>query len=253
MFSRPLYPFLWLALCLAAVAWLVAAGVAVAEPAANASSPVGGRHELTLRLRYPDGRAASGVGMSLVRLPDRDVVGWQFTDNVCRSDERGECRWSVWSGLYEFVFEEGIEPDAVTLAAAGSQGLHGLGVYLDQDFTVGLVLADPLTGGAGETLFFDQSPEAALPVYRVPSLEDLHHHEDAAEEQRATAATEASDGDEIAVGSEIGVDSRGTSWPLLAAAVCLAGGGIFFYHRSLAPPTTAVATPDKTDSPQTEE
>jgi hypothetical protein len=232
-----------LTLCLALAADAQAAGTTTPEGAPG-GAPGGGRYRLTLRLRYPDGRPASGAVVSLRQMPDRDVVGWRFADNACQSDERGECHWSVWSGLYEFDFAGALQPDGLTLAAAGSQGLHGLGVYLDRNFTVGLVLADPLTGGAGETLFFDQSPEAELPSYRIPGWEDLHHHEDAAagdgaEQREATLTVPASE----PVAAETGVPvvaattapaRRGLSWPLLLTAVLLAGGGFFFFYRSRA-------------------
>jgi hypothetical protein len=257
MFSRFIHPLLWLVLCLTVVAWLPATGALAAEPAA-----AGGRHELTLRLRYPDGRAASGAVVNLRRLPDREIVGWRFADNACRSDERGECRWSVWTGLYEFEFEGNLQPDSLTLAAAGGHGLYGLGVYLDQDFTVGLALADPLTGGAGETLFFDLSPEAAQPTYRSPSLEDLYRDE-AEDAGSLLAAAETTVAAAVEPAAESGAEGRGAegrgaeggalSWPLLLAAVGLAVGGLFFYRRSLTPPETAAAVvPGETEPSQRE-
>ena len=251
-----------LTLCLALAADAQAAGATTLADAPD-GTPAGGRHRLTLRLRYPDGRPASGAVVHLRRMPDREIVGWRFADNACQSDERGECHWSVWSGLYEFEFEGNLQPDGATLAAAGSQGLHGLGVYLDRAFTVGLVLADPLTGAAGETLFFDQSPEAALPSYRVPSWEDLYRHEDAALE--AAAAAEDGAAGLTVVGTAVPATTPvpatttaaaqgGLSWPLLLTAVLLAGGGLFFFYRSRdaassdAPVETKTQTETETES-----
>jgi hypothetical protein len=201
-----------------------------------------GRHQLTLRLRYPDGRPVSGVAVSLARLPDREVVGWQFTDNACRTDERGECRWHVFGGLYEFVFAEDLQPDAVTLAAAGSHGLNGLGVYLDRDFTVGLVLADPGSRAAGQTLFFDRAPDAPQPSFFVPDVHHPHHHPDDREEDAGAViaalpqATEAADAEavattEVAPEGEAGPSNRPFPWLFVATAVLMAGAGLTLFRR----------------------
>lgn len=129
-------------------------------------------HNLTLRLRAPDGRPVVGLAVTLLKLPDHVQVGWQNADNTCYTNESGECNWQVSSGLYEFVFPigdwPGYQPDPVTLVELGEGGLNSLAVFLDRDATVGIVLADPHTRTAGDTLFFDRAPHAALPQFVVP-------------------------------------------------------------------------------------
>jgi hypothetical protein len=133
-------------------------------------------HDLTLRLRYPDGGPVVGLAVTLLKLPDHMPVGWQNADNACYTNERGECNWQVSSGLYEFAFPEGYQPDPVTLAELGEGGLHSLAVFLDRDASIGIVLADPHTRTAGETLFFDRAPDEPLPQFVVPDASDSHQH-----------------------------------------------------------------------------
>ena len=136
----------------------------------------GARHVLLLRLRYPDGRPAAGVEVSLLKMPDRAPVGWQNTDNACQTDAQGECIWQIFGGLYEFSFPAGLMPDPITLTELGEGGLNNLSVFLDQDFTMGIVLADPLTEAAGDTLFFDRAPDEPLPQFYIPGPEDARQH-----------------------------------------------------------------------------
>jgi hypothetical protein len=238
-------PFLLFALCLTAVVWPQAAAAQTADATAAQTADAtaaqtadaGERHELTLRLRYPDGRPAGGVVVSLTRLPDWTPVAWQPGRDDCWTDERGECRWLVVSGLYELLFEEGFAPDELTLAAAGGHGLHGLGVYLDQDFTVGLVLADPETGGAGDVLFFDQTPDEAQPLFRIPELADLVGGQPAAPAPTerlaaaAPAATAAPATAAPATATSQPAADGGWNWPLAALALALLAAGLFFVLR----------------------
>jgi hypothetical protein len=133
-------------------------------------------HDLTLRLRYPDGRPVVGLSITLLKLPDYTPVGWQNADNACYTDEEGECNWQVGSGLYEFAFPEGYQPDPVTLAELGEGGLNSLAVFLDRDATIGMVLANPQTRAAGDTLFFDRAPDETIPQFVVPAAGDSHQH-----------------------------------------------------------------------------
>lgn len=125
-------------------------------------------HTLTLRVRYPDGRSVAGLPVDLLKMPDHTAVGWQNANNTCYTDTFGECTWRLRGGLYEFSFPEKYRPDPVTLSESGEGGLNGLGVLLDRDYTVGIVLADPHTRAAGNTLFFDQTPDEPIPHFRVP-------------------------------------------------------------------------------------
>jgi hypothetical protein len=136
----------------------------------------GARHNLLLRLRYPDGRPVSSVEVSLLKMPDRAPVGWQNTDNACQTDAQGECAWQIFGGLYEFSFTAGLTPDPITLTELGEGGLNNLSVFLDRDFTMGIVLADPLAEAAGDTLFFDRAPDDPLPQFFVPDSQDARQH-----------------------------------------------------------------------------
>jgi hypothetical protein len=136
----------------------------------------GARHELLLRLRYPDGRPAAGVAVILLKLPDRAPVGWQNTDSACQTDAQGLCGWQLFGGLYEFSFPEGLAPDPITRTELGEGGLNNLSVFLDRDYAMGIVLADPLTASSGKTLFFDQAPDEAVPQFFIPGPEDARQH-----------------------------------------------------------------------------
>jgi len=136
----------------------------------------GARHELVLRLRSPDGRPAAGVEVSLLKMPDRTLVGWQNTDSACQTDAQGLCAWRLFGGLYEFSFPEGLTPDPITLTELGEGGLNNLSVFLDRDFIMGIILADPLTEAAGETLFFDQAPDEPVPQFFILGPNDARQH-----------------------------------------------------------------------------
>lgn len=136
----------------------------------------GARHELVLKLRYPDGRPAVGVEVSLLKLPDRAPVGWQNTDSACQTDTQGLCVWQLFGGLYEFSFPEGFAPDPITLTELGEGGLNNLSVLLDRNYFMGIVLADPLTGSFGNSLFFDQTPDEPVPQFHIPGPEDSRQH-----------------------------------------------------------------------------
>jgi hypothetical protein len=136
----------------------------------------GPRHELILQLRYPNGRPAVGVEVSLLKLPDRTLVGWQNTDSACQIDAQGLCVWQLFGGLYEFSFAAGLTPDPITLTELGEGGLSNPSVFLDRGYAMGIVLADPLTETAGDTLFFDRKPDESLPQFFIPGPEDARQH-----------------------------------------------------------------------------
>jgi hypothetical protein len=136
----------------------------------------GARHELLLRLRYPDGRPVAGVAVTLLKLPDRTPVGWQNTNSACHTDAQGLCAWQLFGGLYEFFFPAGLVPNPITLTELGEGGLNNLSVLLDRDYSMGIVLADPLTDSSGNSLFFDQTPDEPVPQFFIPGPDDARQH-----------------------------------------------------------------------------
>lgn len=135
--------------------------LATSTPVHAAPGGVAEPVRLTIRLRTSDGAAVVGETVRLERLPEAEPVA-----PACRTSPQGECTWSVPQGLYQVSFTR--PPDEVSAQALAEGGLTGLGL------TVGTAdITYPFTFHSDGHVYFDASPEAAVPSPLIPPVAAL--------------------------------------------------------------------------------
>jgi len=186
---------------------LLGAGL-LAVPA-QAAEPI----SLTVQLRHSDGTAVTAEPIRLERLPDEEPI-----DPACLTDSSGRCTWPVGRGLYQLLFERPL--DTISELALAEGGLRGFGL------TVGdASITYHFTFHSDGRVYFDATPEAAVPSPVIPIGEALHGGVAPTEVPLAivtesvgpTPTPEATSGPETAVGS-----TAGSGWRLLL----FIGGGL---------------------------
>jgi hypothetical protein len=123
--------------------------------------------QVVVRVRTGTGQPLGGEEISLLSSPDDEAVAPD-----CVTDGQGECAWSVGRGIYQVRFVNR-NLDAVSALAVAEGGLAHLGITVgDEDIVYHFVLH------RDGRIYFDKTPDAPLPSPIIPTLEDLHRHEE---------------------------------------------------------------------------
>lgn len=117
---------------------------------------------LTIQLRASDGAPLGGVTVILERLPDAAARSPE-----CQTNQGGLCTWSVAPGLYQVRFPVYTLDDLSALALAEG-GLSGLGVTVGES-----AIRYAFTVQDDGHVYFDATPDAAVPTPRLPIQTDL--------------------------------------------------------------------------------
>lgn len=125
-----------------------------------------GKHVVTIRLRDANGDPIVGETVTLWQpFPIDEPI-----PPTCRTDEIGECTWTVARGLYAVVFES-LELDELSALSVGEAGLFGLGLTVgDHDITYHFTVANE------DKIYFDAAPDSPIPQPIIPSMEDVNEH-----------------------------------------------------------------------------
>ncbi|MEM9808160.1 MAG: hypothetical protein AAF959_23075 [Cyanobacteria bacterium P01_D01_bin.56] len=143
---------------------LASVGAAFAPPAAAQAYAT-----LKVRVRYPDGQSAEGVQLAVYY----DEVG-DLPDEFkgdCLVPRSGYCEFTLEAGGFPYVikFPKGQKPDPITAAAAGHQGIDGVGIILRADTTIGFVVSKLLEEETEpQWMLLDLAAEEDTPLPRVP-------------------------------------------------------------------------------------
>lgn len=136
------------------------------------------RQEVIVRLRDENGTPFINVSISLIRVYDSAPMGTRATD------ASGSASWTLPTGYeYEFVLPDDFRLTEDMVNEVGDMGFGNLGFRLGKAGTqslpspvvIGLVLA---TTGEGENLFWDKTPNEAIPQPDIPLPGHDHHDND---------------------------------------------------------------------------
>lgn len=125
-----------------------------------------GEHVVTIRLRDANGDPIVGETVTLWQpFPVDEPIS-----PTCKTDESGECAWTVARGLYAVVFES-LELDELSALSVGEAGLFGLGLTVgDHDIAYNFTVANE------DKIYFDAAPDSPIPQPIIPSMEDVNEH-----------------------------------------------------------------------------
>lgn len=139
-------------------------GQTIASPAAAQTYAT-----LKIRVRYPDGRSAEGVQLAVYYDEVGDLADEYQGD--CLVPRSGYCEFTLEAGGFPYVikFPKGQKPDPITAAAAGHQGIDGIGIILRDDTTIGFVVSKLLEEESEpQWMLLDLAVAEDDPLPRVP-------------------------------------------------------------------------------------